>query len=200
MRIWLGNKLGVDTVLAARVLVGLALAELITFGAGTQYPVLLGMGRLKVLVVTAVPAGMLYIASSLLLVGHTRLGVYGVVVPNFVLSLLTRLVIGAHAAKLCGLRSRDYLALSYIRPFIVFVALLAFSLILNAVAAPSSYLVLGLCGFAAFFVWVGLCWFVGFSSKDRRRTVEIMRHGLSLLKKSATATAEAPMRPASGGV
>jgi len=200
MSVWLGNKLGSETALAASVLVTLAVIDLITCGAGTQYPVLLGMGRLKVFVVTAIPSGIVYIASSVLLVGHTTLGIYGVLVPNLVLSLLTRLVISTHAAKLCGLRPSDYLVVSYIRPAVVFVLLLGFCLMLSRLFSPTSYPALGFCALAALVVWVGLCWFVGFSSSDRSRMSGVLCRGWSVLKGGrpgegsppATATAKCP--------
>jgi O-antigen/teichoic acid export membrane protein len=177
MKVWLGSKLGLEFDLAANVLVALAFVDLVNFGGGTQYPVLLGMGRLGILVVTALPAGVVYIVTSFCLVGHTKLGVYGVLVPNLALSFLTRLVISAHAARLCGLTSRQYWAASYVRPCVVFALLWGFCLTVNKLFTPASYPVLAVCGIACFIFWVGLCWFVGFLRDDRRRVTEILQRG-----------------------
>jgi hypothetical protein len=143
------------------------------------------MGRLEVFVATYFPSGIVYIASTLLLVGHTKLGMYGVLVPNLVLTLLTRLWVAAYAAKLCGLRPRDYLAASYIRPFIVFALLLGFCLMLSKLFSPITYPALGSCALAGFLVWVGLCWFLGFSRDDRRRMTGVLCRGSSSLKARA---------------
>jgi O-antigen/teichoic acid export membrane protein len=200
MRVWLGNRLGTETALAASVLVALGFVDLMGYSGAVQYPVLLGLGRLKVFLVTAVPVSVAYILSSILLVGHTKLGIYGVLVPNLVLSLLTRSVISAHAAKLCGLRPRDYLAASYIRPFFVFALLLGFCLMVDNSFRPASYLALGCCATAALAPWVGLCWFVGFSSSERRRMTGVLYRGWCWLKSGMPGVASAPGGPTGGVV
>jgi O-antigen/teichoic acid export membrane protein len=181
MQIWLGRKLGADCAMAARVLVALAFVDLMSFASGTQWPVMLGMGRLKVFVATAVPTGIAYIVSSVLLVGYTKLGIYGVLLPNIVLSAVTRVIVSMHAARLCGIRARDYLYLSYIRPLFLFVLLFAVSLALKTAVVPSSYMGLGVCVLVVFVVWAALCWFVGLSAKDRARITPMLYLAFGLL-------------------
>jgi membrane protein EpsK len=202
IQVWLGKTLRGDCRTTAGVLMALSVVDVINYSAGTQWPVLLGMGRPKVFVVTAVPLGIAYITTSFVLVAHTSLGIYGVLVPNLVFTLIIRILIGAHAAKLCGLLPREYLVASYIRPTLVFALLLGFCVALSRAVVPSSYGGLAGCSALALIVWCGLCWFVGFSEKDRWRLKGILLHAWYSLKntgRSAASAAEAATTEASKG-
>jgi hypothetical protein len=177
VRVWLGSKLGSDCRLASQLLISLGVVELIVFSAGTQWPVLLAMGRLRVFLIAALPAGVVYVGTSIVLVGYTSLGLWGVIIPNLVLSFLVRVVIGIQAAKQCSLRVWDYLTTSYFRPLVVFCLLLGFCIFIDLWLKPASYPVLAACAGLAVAFWTLSCWYVGFSATDR--------HGLLLLLNNA---------------
>lgn len=173
MRVWLGNSLGPDYVLAARVLVAWTLVDLFQYASGTQWPVLLGMNRIRFLVATQVPLAILNIAASAWLVARTDLGVLGVMVPTVVFAILRRPVLIAYTARVCGLRARDYLIQGYARSLPV-LAVTGTVAILLARAQPSSWLALALCAAVVGLVWALSVWVVGFEDADRRDIRSLM--------------------------
>jgi O-antigen/teichoic acid export membrane protein len=175
MDVWVGHKLGSKTGVAGVVLCALAFVELTHFCSGTQWPVLLGKGRLKIYLYTALPGGVAYLITSLLLVGGTGLGVYGVLIPNVVINVILRLVIVAYTARLCFVSLTRYAVESYLRPGLVFAILLLICSALNRAIRPSSYSALALCSLGVFTLWVSLAWFLGFNGEDRLRMTRVLR-------------------------
>lgn len=183
INIWLGAKLeGAAVAILSNVLLGLALVELTGFATGTQWAVLLGMNRLKVYLITAPMAISVFLVSAPLLIQHTRLGLYGVVVSNLVISICIRAVSAMYTARVCGLGMRDYFAQSYFRPMCILLALSAWALALNRICRPATYASLGSCGAVVFVCWAALCWVFGFSATDRSRVVALCRQGAVLLR------------------
>lgn len=180
IHVWIGGRLGpANAIVAGHALFILTVVELLIFASGTQWPVLLGKGRLKVYLATALPANAVYLLMSVVLVGHTRLGFYGVLVPDFLINLGIRAVLCQYTARLCSVRLWDYIVVSYVRPLAILGVLLLVCFGIKTVIQPASYASLALCFLMAFVAWVGLSWGIGFTREDRERLKRLLHRILS---------------------
>jgi O-antigen/teichoic acid export membrane protein len=116
-RIWLGSTIGDDCLVVARVMQGWALVDLMTYAAGTQWAVLLGMKRLTFLVWSQLPAAVFNVLVSIYLVGFTKLGIPGVLVATIIVGVIRRPIVSWYTARACRLRFRTYIQEAYLRPF-----------------------------------------------------------------------------------
>lgn len=162
MRLWLESFLGTQYLVTAQVLVFWAAIDLLSYASGSQWAVLLGMNRLRFLVLTQLPFAVLNVIASAALVRFTGLGVLGVVIPTLVIGAIRRPIIIVHAARLCGVPVGHYLREAYLRPTVVLALLTGAAVSVRLLAKPSSLLPLLAWGsglgllFAALFWWVGL--------------------------------------------
>ena len=167
-RLWLEKSLGDDYRTAALVLIGWAMADLTTYAAGAQWPVLLGMKRLRFLVWTQLPFAFLNLALSVYLVGFTSLGIPGVLVATIAIGLIRRPLLIWHTAHLTGLSLRSYLRESYGRPLLCFTLTLIVGTCMRLLlpAAPS-WITLGASVLLTATAWGFLCFYVGLSDIER---------------------------------
>lgn len=197
MRLWLERVLGADYRIPALVMTGWAVVDLFTYAAGSQWSVLLGMNRLKFLVWTSVPAGIVNILVSIILVGYTSLGIPGIMVATVIIAAIRRPIITVYTARVCGMSARRYLMESYLRPILVLALVAAVGLALRIGVAPSSLIALAACVAGVGCLWVPLCWWVGFNPADRESFRGLLRRGVG--PTGPAAPGPAPVSPAGGG-
>jgi len=167
MRLWLESSLGTQYVVTAQVLVFWAVIDLLSYASGSQWAVLLGMNRLRFLVLTQLPFAVLNVIASAALVRFTGLGVLGVVIPTLVIGAIRRPIIIVHAARLCDIPVRDYVRQAYLRPTVVLALLTSAALGVRAFARPESVGALAIWGVALGVLFAILCWLIGFDRTDR---------------------------------
>ena len=196
MRLWLERVLGDDYRIAALVMIGWALVDLFTYAAGSQWPVLLGMNRLKFLVWTQVPAGILNVLVSIILVGYTPLGVPGIMVATVIIAAIRRPIITVYAARLCKVPVARYLKESYLGPALVLALLAAVAVALRIDFAPRSLPAVAACVAGVACLWVPLCWWVGFNAVDRQSFRGLLRRGADRIGLGARRAGPAAAGPA----
>ncbi len=176
-RLWLAGSLGSGYVVTAQVLVLWAAVDLLGYAAGSQWAVLLGTGRLRFLTWTQLPFAVLNVAASAALVGFTKLGVVGVVIPTLVIALIRRPIIVAHAARVCEIPIGLYLREGYLRPAVVLAVLTVAALNVRFLAKPSSLLSLLSWAVVLGVLFTLLCWSVGLNKleKEMLRSLLIRR-------------------------
>lgn len=165
--IWLGRALGSRSSVTAQVLILFVAVELLAYAAGSQWAVLLGMNRLKFLTWTQLPLAVANVVASAALVGLTRLGVVGVVIPTLVIALIRRPLIIVHAARLCGVPVCRYLREAYLRPTVVLVLLTGAAVTVRLFAKPSTLGALLGWGGLLGVLFAALCWWAGLNPDDR---------------------------------
>jgi len=176
IKLWLGRQLGQGYLITARVLAVWAVIQLFSYAIGSQWPVLLGMAKLKFLAYVRVPLSLLNILASIICVKYTSLGVLGVVVPTVVISAVRRVIVCVHVARAVDLPVASYFRQAYLRPLVVLVGLSAAAVGLKAALRPESLPVLLAVTTAILLVWFGLLWSVGLSVADRKRVAGLLRH------------------------
>lgn len=171
--IWLGDKLGADFMIVAKVLTLWAIIDFFNYAGGGQYPTLLGMNKLRFLVLLEAPLALLNILGSIALVKYTELGVVGVVVPTVAFTALRRPLTAAYTARVCGLSVAVLFNKSYLRPLLMtgILALSAFGL--RSWFHPESLQLLLLCITMNVLLWAALCWVLGFDREDRAIVVDM---------------------------
>lgn len=200
MRLWLEKELGPDYRIPALVMMGWAVVDLFSYSGGTQWPVMLGMNRLKFLVWTQVPAGILNVLVSIILVGYTRLGVPGVVVATVIITMIRKPFIAAYTARTCGMPAKRYFMESYLRPILVLALLASVALSLRIGLAPSSLIAVGACVAGVGCLWAPLCWWIGFNPADRKSFRDLLgRIKKGILPRGAFGSDESEFPPPAGG-
>ncbi|MBA7714540.1 hypothetical protein ES703_123566 [subsurface metagenome] len=167
-KIWLFSSLGNDYRITAWVLSGWALIAFFNYASGAQWPVLLGMRRLKFVVWTQLPLAVVNIIVSIFLVRYTSLGVVGVVVATVIIGMIRRPVLVVYTALVVGLRPREYFMQSYFRPLLVLLIHTAIAMVIRFGIHIDRLMVLAMCVVFVGICWLGLCWWVGFDKNDRQ--------------------------------
>jgi O-antigen/teichoic acid export membrane protein len=204
MQVWLEDSLGADYRIAANVLVGWAIVDLLTSAGGAQYPLLLGMNRLRFLVLLGVPAGVINVLLSIWLVGYTSWGIVGVIVATAAVSAVFRPIATAYAARCCALPLHRYFAEAYLRPLLVLAMLTAIGLAARQLLLPFAGIAMLAAGTATIgAAWAALCWWVGFADQDRLAGLKIVDRVLDRIRpaRGPGAVGTTPLgteRPAAG--
>jgi len=179
-QLWLGRALGSQYVVTARVLVIWLAIDLLAYAGGTQWPVLLGVNRLRFLTLTQLPFAILNVCASIALVRFTSLGVVGVVIPTLVIAIIRRPIVLVHTARVCSLPVLQYLRGAYLRPVIILILLTGAGVILRIVVKPSSVSTLLASGSAMGVLFASLCWWVGLDEVDRSFIREMVKPKLRI--------------------
>lgn len=170
-RLWLERSIGEDYLVAAQVMMGWALADFMTYAAGTQWPILLGKKKLKFLIWTQIPTAILNILISIYLVGFTSLGIPGVLVATIIIGFVRRPILIWYTAKVCSVRPVDYFKNAYLTPLVCFVMTCIGAYALKWIVLSDTLLTLVLCAGGTSVVWAITCYFIGLTSTEREQVV-----------------------------
>jgi O-antigen/teichoic acid export membrane protein len=127
--LWLKASLGEETHLVARIMMLWACADLITYAAGSQFSVLLGMKKLNFLIWTQLPTALLNIFLSIYFVGFTSLGIESVLYSTILINLIRRPLVIWYTARQCDLTFYEYFVQAYARALICFAITLGVGLL-----------------------------------------------------------------------
>ena len=177
--VWLSKILGQDYLITALVLVLWTGVDLSMYAAGSQWPVLLGVNRLRFLVWTQIPLAVANLIASILLVKYTSLGVIGVIIPTLVIGIIRRPIIIVHTARVIKLPVRRYLAEAYARPAMVLCILVVFAFALKIALQPRDIVRLSVSIGAMFLIWLPTVWWIGFGRNDRESFRALASRGLA---------------------
>jgi O-antigen/teichoic acid export membrane protein len=163
-RLWLEKSIGDDYRIAATVMMGWAAADLITYAAGTQWPVLLGMKKLKFLVWSQLPAAIVNILVSIYLVGYTKLGIPGALVATILIGIIRRPLLMWYTAKECGMSLREYFYGAYSRTLCCLTITMSMAFFMKRFC--SGWFELIVCTALTGLVWGLACLFIGINKED----------------------------------
>jgi O-antigen/teichoic acid export membrane protein len=194
MQLWLEDSLGPEYRTTAMVLVGWAIFQLLKYASSTQYPVLLGMNRLRFVVLTELPVALGNLLLSIWLVGYTDLGVVGAVVATVVAAALRFPFIAVYTARCCALPLQRFFADAYLRPLLVLAGVAATGIAARYLLPLEGVTLLAAAVASLGTVWAVLCWWVGFIDQDRRAFAEMFGRMLDMaLRVRPTASAVGPL-------
>jgi O-antigen/teichoic acid export membrane protein len=163
--LWLGNTLGKDSLIVAKVMTLWAIADLITYAAGSQFPILLGMKKLNFLICTQLPPAVLNIAMSIYMVGFTSLGLASVLYSTIIINLIRRPILMWYTANQCGLTLSQYFLQAYARALACFTITLICGLAIRDIVSSWQSLI-----FAALCIclsWLAACLCIGLNREER---------------------------------
>ena len=166
-RLWLLPTLGDDHRTVAFLIMGWAVVDFLTYAAGSQWPILLGMNRLGFLVWTQLPAAVLNVIISVILVGYSRLGITGVIAATILIALVRRPIMTIYVSRVCRLPLAAYWREGYSRPLYVTALLVVGALGFRHLLPVESYAGLGAAIGLTSMLWGGLVWTVGLTAGDR---------------------------------
>ncbi len=119
-KLWLSSSLGVDVQLVVKIMLLWACADLLTYAAGSQFSVLLGMKKLNFLIWTQLPTAVLNFTLSIYFVGFTSLGLASVLYSTIIINLVRRPILMWYTARHCSMTLYQYFSQAYARPLICF--------------------------------------------------------------------------------
>ncbi len=128
-KLWLYNSLGADYSIVVRVMQLWSITNLLDYAGAMQWPLLLGMKKLKFALAVYVPSALLNLAISIYLVKYTNIGILGVLVGTLVVGIIRRPIVIVYVCRLIDLPIRKYLTTAYIPPFILMLPLVGFGYI-----------------------------------------------------------------------
>ncbi|MBN2071477.1 MAG: oligosaccharide flippase family protein [Candidatus Krumholzibacteriota bacterium] len=173
--IWLEQSLKEKYVITASVLSCMAIIDLANYSGGAIWGVLLGMNRIKGLVqIDGIFAAVNFIA-SVILVGFTRFGILGVVVPTVVLSVMRRPLIIYYSSRICGIKVQLFLKGAYLQPVIVLIITGCIAIALRMLENNISLFMLVVHIVVVSLAWAILSWKVGLEQIDRDRIRAVFR-------------------------
>jgi O-antigen/teichoic acid export membrane protein len=171
-KLWLSKELGNDYFKVAYIMQLLAIVDLTAYARGTQWPILLGMKKLKFLVWAQLPSAVLNVFVSIYLVGYTDLGLAGVVYPTIVLNLLRLPVLIWYVGKQMNVSFAHCIKESYLRPAICLALTFIGAKVVHSYIGCNTWLELVFAGVATSCVWVGSLLFVGANQQERSQLIE----------------------------
>jgi O-antigen/teichoic acid export membrane protein len=123
-RLWLFDTLGEDVKTVGLVLKMWSVANLFSYAAGSQWPILLGKKKIDFVVAVSCITSILNIVCSVYLVGFTSLGIVGVLVGTVITEIIRRPILIWYASKQVKLMPFHYLRAAYIPPLLFLSAVL----------------------------------------------------------------------------
>jgi O-antigen/teichoic acid export membrane protein len=167
LHVWLGRSLGPDYAITANALIFLSIYGLFHAAQGSNRAVLIGMNRVRFMVVVQVIGAVFSVTSAVLLLVYTNLGPLAVVIPQAIEDAVVWPVLTWYTAKGVDLSYRRHFARCYVRSLIVLAILAPLALLLVRGVRPAGVLSLVGCMLLVGLAWVPLCWWVGLGPEDR---------------------------------
>lgn len=174
--VWLGDEMTPDEAqVAATVLVLWSLANLLLFLSSAQWPVLLGMNRVKFAVWLMFGLAVVNLLMSIGLVWLMRernWGLYavtGVIVPTILVGVVEKAILTVHTARVCGLGVRKYLRQAYLWPLVLLLLFAPAAWAVRWALDPRSLGQLLAALSVTGVIYAAMCWFVALDNVDRQR-------------------------------
>jgi O-antigen/teichoic acid export membrane protein len=173
--IWLKTSLGEDYLIAAQIVRLWAVIDFLVCTASLQWPILLGMKRLGVMVAIQAGCAVLNIALSVYLTGFTSIGISGVLWGTLLTAFIRRPLLIWYGARVCGLPVLLFVKQALVRPVAIGLVLTSIAVAVRSVLEPASYLSLFVCGLVTTSVWLLLLIMVGLGKEERLVLAQFLR-------------------------
>lgn len=187
-RLWLFDSLGEDYLIVAQVMKVFAIVDLMTYASGTQWPVLLGMKKLKYLSILLIVTAILNVLVSIYFVGFTAAGVVGVLYGTIISKLIRIVLLTSYVLGLLKVRFSVFFqrSVSGSLSCLFFPGLGAWILIHNFPCETWTDLLFMVAVTAV--LWSFCFWFIGLDSNERGQVVAV-------IKKARRKTTSNPQNP-----
>jgi O-antigen/teichoic acid export membrane protein len=166
--LWLGSRLGLNYLVVARVVQFWAIVDLMVCTASMQWPMMLAAKRLNTMMWIHGVTAILNIALSIYFIGHTSLGIPGVLLGAIVSGLVLYPVLIGYGIFVFKITIRQFFLHALARPLLLAGLLIPVAYIIRHVIAPAGYLSLIICGVTTGLVWLILMAGLAFTAQERR--------------------------------
>lgn len=167
-RLWLFDSLGEDYLIAAQVMQAFVIVDLMTYASGTQWPILLGMKKLRFLAILLILTAILNIAVSIYFIGFTTVGVVGVLYGTIISKLIRIVLLSIYVVRLVEIRMLSYLQQSIIGPaWCLFISGITGTILIQNFSC-NSWIELMFMVVVTSMVWIGSCWLIGLNVTERQ--------------------------------
>lgn len=174
-RLWLFDSLGEDYIVVAEVMKIFAIVDLMTYASGTQWPVLLGMKKLKYLSILLIVTAILNILVSIYFVGFTAVGVVGVLYGTIISKFIRIVLLTFYVLELLKARFYVFFQRSILGPLgcLFFPGLCAWILV-HFFSCETWIDLLSMVAVTAGF-WIFCFWFIGLNFNERKQVVTAIK-------------------------
>ncbi|MGZ0020670.1 lipopolysaccharide biosynthesis protein [Nitrosomonas sp. wSCUT-2] len=174
-RLWLFDSLGDDYLIVVQVMKIFAIVDLMTYASGTQWPVLLGMKKLRYLSILLVVTAILNILVSIYFVGFTAVGVAGVLYGTIISKFIRIILLTLHVLELLRVRFFVFFRFSILGPLIcLFFSGLCTWILINNYSCDTWVDLMSMVA-ATTTVWLFCFWFVGLNFNERNHIVAAIK-------------------------
>ena len=123
-KLWLYDKIQDDTITVALIIKLCAIVSIFNYAGGSQWAIILGKKRMKFALWINIPTSIMNACLSYYLVGHTNMGVAGVLIGTIISEIFRRIVSIVYVARITRLNPITYITKSYVTPVLYFALLL----------------------------------------------------------------------------
>lgn len=173
-KLWLSASLGDSYKTTAEFMKCWALIDILTYLTGSQMAILLGLKDMKFLVWSQVPTAIISIFLAIYFVGHTSIGINGVLYGSILMNLIRRPLLMWYTAKRCRVKFIDYLRKSYIGSLAVLILLVGLGQLFFSWFEIKSIFGLFIFSFSYGAVWLLLVYLMVLSHEERLRIASLI--------------------------
>lgn len=171
-KLWLSPSIGDDHLIVAELIKLFVIADTIGYASSTQWPVLLGMKKLKYLGRVFVFTAFLDIALSIYLMAYMKFGITGVLYGTIIARIIRGYLINKYSLNLLKIKFTDYFKEAVFRPVL---CLIATGLTAGFIVKTFNYdtwvnfsLMVG----ATVVAWVVFTWLLFLNTKERKTILQ----------------------------
>lgn len=166
-KLWLYSSIGDNYLIAAKLMQLFAIADLLSYLSGTQWPILLGMNKLKYLTIVLVSTAILNIGISIYLVGFTDFGVYGVLYGTIISKIIRVVLLNNHIFKLLNISFIEHFKLCILGPLLclILLGLSTWFIVLNF--SCETWIELFYLSGITCIIWIFFIWLIGLNANER---------------------------------
>lgn len=167
-KIWLSNSIGEDYLIVASLMQLFVIVDILSYTSGTQWPILLGMKKLKYLTRLLLSTAVLDILLSIYFVGYMGFGVAGVLYGTIISKLIRVYLLNRYVLKLLNVRFTEYLRVSISSPLLCLVLTGITAWAIVGYFDCNSWFDLIFMSGATFLAWLIFTWFLCLNQQERK--------------------------------
>ncbi len=120
-KLWLSNSIGDDYLIVSELIRIFVIIDILSYSSGTQWPILLGMKKLKYLTRVLVSTAILDIGISIYFVSYLDYGISGVLYGTIVSKVIRVYLLNKYILNLLNIKFMEYFKISIIIPILSFI-------------------------------------------------------------------------------
>lgn len=165
--LWLSKSIDTDYLIVVQVVQVLVFIDILTYSSGTQWPVLLGMKKLRYLSKVLLSTALIDIITSIYLVVYTDFGMFGVLYGTIISKIIRVYLINRYVLNLLNVQFIEFFKTSIIRPVscLIVTGIVSWIIVSNFNTYHWLNFIAMVCITSV--VWLFIVWFIGLTNTEK---------------------------------